>query len=236
MRVFKRLLCLAGCVLLLTQPAGASQLDDGYISSVHITGTWELRVPGHYKVGPGRGDLAWQFYFYDALTGKASSSFLLANAFPLTEQAAHCFDDWPSAAQSLYKSAYDYFGPLLRFTSFDIVEAAPGDPVYVMFFKLQRGEREMDVTLSFRFQKSYYAIYLGVDNGDMPEMFLLTRRAAGLFRDETEQPFSADAQNAYGPAISPDNHDTWNLPIPNVFSILHDYTRWEFADKPSPSP
>lgn len=222
----------AGMVRAL-EPKGATQLESGTYGNVRETGQWEIIVPGRIQVGLGLKGLPWRFCFYHPRTGEEMESFLAANAFPVTQEMESFQTDWLGTAQYMEQCAHSYFGDLLTYISFDKVLAGPDGEVYVMFLELQNEGRRMEATVCYRFQHSYYAVYLGVNMGDMPEMFLLTKRAAGLFQDETAKPFSADSQMSYQDDIQ--DGSAWGLPVFNVLACLQDYTGGAFAYHEEPN-
>lgn len=230
----KRVLLFLLAVLLfcpaLSLYAGAATSGSGAVNDVSMQGEWRITVPGESVVCQGRGELPWEFAFYDGATGAALESFLMANAFPLSGEEGLCFeDDWLGTAQNLQRCAYDYFGGLVDRISFACYSPEPGVDVYVMFLVLQNEEKRMEVTACYRFLQSYYGAYLGVNTGDLPEMFYRTRRAAAVFEDLTAAPLTAQPEFYAGRAIAPDRHG-WTLPVYNLFGVLWDYSRWEFAE------
>lgn len=229
------LVCLL-CVALLFQPALAagpsygSQLENGEWNNVSQRGQWDIQVPGRTTVGPGPGDMTWGFYFSDPRTGTTAQSTLSAEAHPVTPEMAMFREDWLGTAQYIHRYAYETFGDLLQFISFDSVNIAPDDDIYVIYLKLGNRNKQMEVTLCYRFGQSWYASYMGINEGDMPEMFLLTKRAAASFSDLTTAPFSANLENSYS-VLTPE--PSWELPVLNLPEILWSYCRLEFADRPA---
>ena len=229
----KRLLLFLMAALLaclaLSPCANAATDGDEAVNDVSLQGEWRIAVPGHSTVCVGRDQMPWEFSFYDPSTGAVLGSFLMANAFPLSGEEAACFeDDWLGTAQTLQRCAYDYFGGLIDRISFARYSPEPGVDVYVVFLVLQNEDRRMEVTACYRFPQSYYAAYLGVNTGDLPDLFYRTRRAAALFEDYTAAPLTAQPEFYAGRAIAPDRHE-WTLPVYNLYGVLWDYSRWEFA-------
>lgn len=219
---------LACCLLPMRIWAAPSQLEAGTYNNVRETGQWELLVPGRCMVCTGIGELPWSFCFLNTKTGENMDSILAGAALPVTEEMQAFQRNWLHTAQYLEACANSYFGELLTFISFDQVFVGPDDSVYVMYMNLEDERRHMEVTVCYRFLQSYYAVYLGINTGDMPEMFALTKRAASLFTDETTEPLSAHTRLSYRSNIEDDF--PWQLPVLNVFSTLQDYTKRKFAD------
>lgn len=232
-----RKICTAVLVLcLLSQPTSAapigtfretpttqepSQLESGLQNSVGYQGEWKIYVRGHTSVATGAGEVPFQFLFFNPRTGEQYRSSLLAGAFPVTEQTVQFYQDWGATIENMTTYLDALLGEQVNFVSHDNIPQPTGGNVYVFYFEVWDSEWETTypITIAYRFHQSYYLFAMGINLGDLPEVFEITKQTAVDFVDSTTLPMTGQETFLFTGTY----HHTlpaWNYDVINPFQIL----------------
>jgi hypothetical protein len=190
----------------------------------HI-GAYSMFLEGDTIWAEGYGEFPLLFVFPDYKTGGEADSTVQVKVSPLKEDTSLFYRDWGATVESLTKKLHHLTGEkAVNFVSHDQIYRKNGN-IYVFYFELWESGRFVPVTLAWRFFQSYYVTAMGVNFGDKPEVFEISKYIAKTFKDYTLEPLTGEEhwQRAPETLITPENLAEWEYSVPNPFTAVWEY-------------
>lgn len=223
--MFLAIFVLTGGVSAAGVPEVGNQID-GLPMVLEEPEAYRIEIPGADSQEIWGTGTTKRFGFSTDELGDLHSSLLL-DVTPLTAELSNLPQNWLAAAQALHREAYRENGYLLRFLSFDDIAAGEDRQVYVMYMELEDSHQRLEVTVCWYIGDTYCARLVGINRGDMPEMFRLTKEAAASFEELGGNRVASTVDTI---EKAP---DLWATPEPGLSSVLGSVV---LAEMQEPSP
>jgi hypothetical protein len=159
------------------------------------------------------------------MTGGELDSTVQAQVFPVTAETSLFYQDWDATVEAMTEKLYHMAGEkAVNFVSHDQIYRKDGN-IYVFYFELQENGVFVPVTLAWRFFQSYYVTAMGVNFGDKPEVFDISKYIAETFKDYTLEPLTGEEHwhRAPGTLKTPDYLPEWEYSVLNPFTAVWEY-------------